>query len=99
MSIRFAAFSYHGADRVLELHRGRDRLEYFAIVCPLCGVRSKVDLTHPGRVGIRHPCRNEHNVINSSRDEHLKIYTIYSSPQHEDGAIHKTKEEAEEEEK
>lgn len=45
------------------------------------------------------PAGTKHNVINSSRDEDLKIYTVYSSPQHEDGAIHKTKEEAEEEEK
>lgn len=44
------------------------------------------------------PAGTKHNVINMSKNKDLKIYTVYSSPQHEDRAIHKTKEEAEEEE-
>ena len=44
------------------------------------------------------PAGTKHNVKNSSRDEELQIYTVYSEPQHEDGAIHRTKDEAEEEE-
>lgn len=44
------------------------------------------------------PAGTKHNVINTSKDEELKLYTVYSSPQHEDGAIHRTKAEAEEEE-
>jgi mannose-6-phosphate isomerase-like protein (cupin superfamily) len=44
------------------------------------------------------PAGTRHNVINKSNDEDLKIYTVYSSPQHEEGAIHKTKGEAEKEE-
>ena len=44
------------------------------------------------------PAGTKHNVLNKSKNEDLKIYTVYSSPQHEDGAIHRTKEEAEEEE-
>jgi mannose-6-phosphate isomerase-like protein (cupin superfamily) len=44
------------------------------------------------------PAGTRHNVINKSSDEDLKIYTVYSSPQHEEGAIHKTKGEAEKEE-
>jgi len=35
-----------------------------------------------------------HNVINASPTKHLKLYTIYSPPQHPDGTIHKTKAEA-----
>ena len=35
----------------------------------------------------------EHNVINTG-DEPLKLYTIYSPPNHPAGTIHKTKEEA-----
>ncbi|HEY0591445.1 MAG TPA: cupin domain-containing protein [Thermoanaerobaculia bacterium] len=45
------------------------------------------------------PAGTKHNVINTSKDEDLKIYTVYSSPQHEDGVIHKTKADAEEDEK
>ena len=40
------------------------------------------------------PAGNKHNVWNTSSSEDLKIYTIYSPPEHEDGTIHKTKEDA-----
>ena len=41
------------------------------------------------------PAGARHNVINTSSDEALKLYTIYSPPEHRDGVIHNTKEEAE----
>jgi mannose-6-phosphate isomerase-like protein (cupin superfamily) len=44
------------------------------------------------------PAGTKHNVLNTSKNRDLKIYTVYSSPQHEDRAIHRTKEEAEKEE-
>lgn len=44
------------------------------------------------------PAGTWHNVINTG-DEDLKLYTIYSPPNHPDGTIHKTKQEAEEYEK
>jgi len=40
------------------------------------------------------PAGTKHNVINSSADEDLKLYTIYSPPNHPEGTIHKNKEEA-----
>ena len=40
------------------------------------------------------PAGTEHNVINTSETEELKLYTIYSPPNHPDGKIHKTKAEA-----
>lgn len=40
------------------------------------------------------PAGTQHNIINTSADEELKLYTIYSPPNHPDGTIHKTKEEA-----
>ena len=40
------------------------------------------------------PAGSQHNVINASATEDLKLYTIYSPPNHPDGTIHKTKEEA-----
>jgi len=36
-----------------------------------------------------------HNVINTSADKSLKLYTIYSPANHRDGVIHLTKVEAE----
>jgi len=38
-------------------------------------------------------------VINASKIEPLKLYTIYSPPNHPDGTVHKTKAEAEAAEK
>jgi len=40
------------------------------------------------------PAGTEHNLINISASEKLKLYTIYSPPNHPDGTIHKTKAEA-----
>ena len=40
------------------------------------------------------PAGTEHNVINTSETEMLKMYTIYSPSHHPDGTIHKTKAEA-----
>jgi mannose-6-phosphate isomerase-like protein (cupin superfamily) len=45
------------------------------------------------------PARTYHNVINASKTEPLKLYTIYSPPNHPDGTVHKTKAEAEAAEK
>jgi len=41
------------------------------------------------------PAGTYHNVVNTSKIEMLKLYTIYSPPNHPDGTVHKTKAEAE----
>jgi mannose-6-phosphate isomerase-like protein (cupin superfamily) len=41
------------------------------------------------------PAGAEHNVINVSESEDLKLYTIYSPAHHQDGVVRATKEEAE----
>ena len=43
------------------------------------------------------PAGAKHDVINESDKEVLKLYTIYSPPEHKDGTIHKTKQDAKEE--
>ena len=40
------------------------------------------------------PSGAKHNVINTSKNLDLKLYTIYSPPEHQDKAIRKTKKEA-----
>lgn len=37
------------------------------------------------------PAGTSHNVINSSKTEPLKLYSLYSPPEHKDGTLHKTK--------
>jgi len=41
------------------------------------------------------PAGAQHNVINVSKTEDLKLYTIYSPAHHQDRIVRKTKEEAE----
>jgi len=40
------------------------------------------------------PAGARHNVVNTSKRANLKLYTIYSPPEHQDGVVRHTKEEA-----
>lgn len=40
------------------------------------------------------PAGTQHNVLNTSQTEELKLYTIYSPPNHPEGTIHATKADA-----
>ena len=40
------------------------------------------------------PAGTRHNIMNTSRDQALKLYTLYAPPNHKDGVVHKTKAEA-----
>jgi mannose-6-phosphate isomerase-like protein (cupin superfamily) len=41
------------------------------------------------------PAGTEHNIVNTSETESLKLYTVYSPANHPDGTTHRTKAEAE----
>ncbi|HET9332293.1 MAG TPA: cupin domain-containing protein [Gemmatimonadota bacterium] len=83
-----------GEDIGLETHDGHDqfvRIESGVGVVVLDGEKS--DLVDGSSVVI--PAGVEHNVINTSDDEPLRLYTLYSPPEHPDGTVHRTKKEAE----
>jgi mannose-6-phosphate isomerase-like protein (cupin superfamily) len=40
------------------------------------------------------PAGTFHNVINTSKSKALRLYTVYSPPNHPDGTVHKTKADA-----
>jgi mannose-6-phosphate isomerase-like protein (cupin superfamily) len=40
------------------------------------------------------PAGTEHNVVNTSVTEPLRLYTIYSPPEHPDGTVNHTKQDA-----
>jgi mannose-6-phosphate isomerase-like protein (cupin superfamily) len=40
------------------------------------------------------PAGTEHNIINRGTERPLKLYTIYSPPEHKDKTIHRTKQDA-----
>jgi mannose-6-phosphate isomerase-like protein (cupin superfamily) len=58
------------------------------------GVRSSVK----DGSGVVVPSGARHNVINTSTTAALKLYTIYSPPEHQDGIVRTTKKEADEQE-
>ena len=41
------------------------------------------------------PAGAKHNIINTSPEKPLKLYTLYSPPNHRDGVVHQTKGQAE----
>ncbi len=55
---------------------------------------SEEHLVHDGDAVIV-PAGTYHNVINASKKKKLRLYTLYSPPNHPDGTIHKDKAEAE----
>jgi mannose-6-phosphate isomerase-like protein (cupin superfamily) len=44
--------------------------------------------------GVIVPSGAKHNIINTSGTKNLKLYTIYSPPEHQDKVVRKTKQEA-----
>jgi mannose-6-phosphate isomerase-like protein (cupin superfamily) len=77
-----------------EKHQGHDqfiRVEAGKGVAILDGQKHMLE----DGVAVVIPAGTEHNVINTST-EPLRLYTIYSPPEHPDGTIHRTKAEADE---
>ena len=74
----------------VEIHTGHDqfiRVERGEGVVVLNGTK------HPlsDGVAVVIPAGVEHNVINTSRSEPLRLYTLYSPPEHPAGTVHRTK--------
>lgn len=83
-----------GEDIGAERHRGVDqffRIESGEGVVEIDGVR--VPIKDGSAIVV--PSGAEHNVTNTSGTKPLKLYTIYSPPEHKDKVVRKTKCEAE----
>ena len=74
----------HTLDQFIRIEAGRG-------VAILDGVRHQI--SDGSAVVI--PAGTKHNVVNSSPTEDMKLYTLYSPPEHRDGTIHRTKMDAE----
>lgn len=82
-----------GEEIGLETHDGRDqfiRVEAGIAKAILNG--EEHDLEDGSALVI--PAGTEHNIINSSQVESLKLYSVYSPPEHPQGTIHKNRAEA-----
>lgn len=82
-----------GEDIGLEAHGGHDqfiRVEAGSGYVQLAGERHV--LQDGSAVVI--PSGTEHNVVNTSRTEALRLYTLYSPPEHRDGVVQHRKSDA-----
>jgi mannose-6-phosphate isomerase-like protein (cupin superfamily) len=75
----------HGLDQFLRIEQGTGK-------AVLDGVEH--DIAAEWAVVV--PAGTRHNIINTSQEE-MKLYTIYSPPEHKDGTVHATKADAGEE--
>lgn len=78
----------------MEIHPDNDQFFRFEKGNGKCIINNKKYIVRDGSAIII-PAGSKHNVINTSRTEDLKMYTLYSPPHHKDGTIHKTKNQAE----
>ncbi|MGC9602998.1 MAG: cupin domain-containing protein [Minisyncoccia bacterium] len=74
----------HGLDQFLRIEEGTGK-------AVLDGVEHVIE----DGSAIVVPAGTLHNVINTSADRKMKLYTVYSPPNHIDGVIHITKAQAE----
>jgi mannose-6-phosphate isomerase-like protein (cupin superfamily) len=81
--------AHHNRDQFLRLEQGQARVEF--------GVsEDKVDETHQVEDdwAVIVPAGVWHNVVNIGSGD-VKLYSLYSPPEHPDGTIHRTKADAE----
>ena len=74
----------------LESHEGHDqfiRVESGAGEAILDGKKHKLE----DGVSVVIPSGVEHNVVNTSKTEPLRLYTLYGPPEHPDGTVHRRK--------
>lgn len=85
--------AHHDRDQFLRIEQGRARVE-------LGRTEDTVDETHEASDAwaIVVPAGVWHNVVNIGSED-LKLYSLYSPPEHPDGTVHVTKAEAEEAER
>jgi mannose-6-phosphate isomerase-like protein (cupin superfamily) len=80
--------AHHDRDQFLRIEQGTARVE-------LGAAEDRVDETHEVEDdwAIIIPAGMWHNVVNTGESE-LKLYSLYSPPEHPDGTVHRTKAEA-----
>lgn len=76
-----------------EVHEDVDQLLFFTAGSGKAILNDEeIDFTAGQAVAV--PVGTKHNFINTSADEAVKLFTVYSPPEHPDGTVHQTKAEA-----
>ncbi len=83
-----------GEDIGMEVHEENDQFFRFEKGHGKCIIDGNEYDVGDG-VAVVVPSGAQHNIINTSKTDYLKLYTIYSPPHHKNGIIRVTKEEAE----
>jgi mannose-6-phosphate isomerase-like protein (cupin superfamily) len=85
--------AHHDRDQFLRIEQGQARVE-------LGRTEEAVDETHDvaDDWAVIVPAGVWHNVVNTGTED-LKLYSLYSPPEHPDGTVHVTKAEADEDER
>ena len=78
----------------MEVHEENDQFFRFERGQGKCVIDGN-EYTLSDGVAVVVPAGAQHNIINTSKTEDLKLYTIYSPAHHKDGIVRTTKEEAE----
>lgn len=81
--------AHQDRDQFLRLEQGRGRAEFGRSEDE---VEERHDVEDDWAVIV--PAGVWHNIVNTG-DEQLKLYSLYSPPEHPDGTVHRTKAEAE----
>jgi mannose-6-phosphate isomerase-like protein (cupin superfamily) len=82
-----------GEDIGMEVHPDNDQFFRFEAGKGKCIIDGNEYELRDG-VAVIVPAGAEHNIINTSETEELKLYTIYSPAHHKDGIVRRTKQEA-----
>ncbi len=83
-----------GEDIGSEVHTENDQFFRFETCEGKCIIDNHEYMVRDGSA-IVVPAGAEHNIMNISANEYLKLYTIYSPAHHQDGIVRHTKAEAE----
>jgi mannose-6-phosphate isomerase-like protein (cupin superfamily) len=86
-----------GEDIGKETHRENDQFFRFEGGKGKCTIDGTTYLVKDGDAVVI-PAGSKHNIINTSKNKELKMYTIYAPPHHKDGIVRATKKQAEENE-
>jgi len=82
-----------GDDIGEETHDGIDQVLSFVSGTGEAVIEGTRREVHAGSIVVV-PAGTKHNFINKG-DESLKLYTVYAPPEHKDGKVHRTKQDAE----
>jgi mannose-6-phosphate isomerase-like protein (cupin superfamily) len=83
-----------GEEIGMEVHKENDQFFRFEKGQGKCIIDGNEYAVSDG-VAVVVPSGAQHNIVNTSETDYLKLYTIYSPPHHKNGIMRVTKEEAE----